>query len=136
VSTTPSESSGGSPPQRRSKAQKGTPDIRIKVSWCKGCGLCVDYCKSDVLVMDGVVPRVVDAQRCTWCLQCEAICPDFAIEVLEAEAGNGVPATEAADAHAEAPPRNDPEQARSGREAAGGQDRPSCGSVKPDRRRE
>jgi len=45
----------------------------------------VDYCKSDVLMMEGVLPKVVDAQRCTWCLQCEAICPDFAIEIREAE---------------------------------------------------
>jgi len=87
VSSTGSDSSGHSAPQRRARAQKSTPEIRIKVSWCKGCGLCVDYCKSDVLVMDGVVPKVVQAERCNRCLQCEVICPDFAIEVGEAEGG-------------------------------------------------
>ena len=46
----------------------------------------MDFCKSGVLVMEGVLPKVVEAQRCTWCLQCEAVCPDFAIEVLESEA--------------------------------------------------
>jgi len=54
----------------------------------------VDYCKSGVLVMDGVLPKVVDAQRCTWCLQCEAICPDFAIEILEAETKKAADITE------------------------------------------
>jgi 2-oxoglutarate ferredoxin oxidoreductase subunit delta len=57
------------------------PEIRLKVSWCKGCGLCVDYCNRGVLEMDGVLPRVVAAERCSRCLQCEAICPDFAISV-------------------------------------------------------
>jgi 2-oxoglutarate ferredoxin oxidoreductase subunit delta len=78
------ESQGPPSPQRRARAQKGTPEIHIKVSWCKGCGLCVDYCKTDVLVMDGVIPKVVQAERCNRCLQCEAICPDFAIEVGDA----------------------------------------------------
>ena len=59
------------------------PIIEVKVSWCKGCGLCVEYCNRDVLEMDGVVPKVVDAEKCSRCLQCEAICPDFAIAVRE-----------------------------------------------------
>jgi len=60
-----------------------TPEIKVKVSWCKGCGLCVEYCNRDVLVMEGVLPKVVAAEKCTSCLQCEMICPDFAIEVRE-----------------------------------------------------
>jgi 2-oxoglutarate ferredoxin oxidoreductase subunit delta len=63
--------------------EKPVPVIDVKVSWCKGCGLCVEYCNRDVLKMDGVLPQVVHAERCTRCLQCEAICPDFAIEVKE-----------------------------------------------------
>ncbi len=61
--------------------------IEVRVSWCKGCGLCVEYCNRDVLVMDGVLPKVVRAERCTRCLQCEAICPDFAIEVTDGGIG-------------------------------------------------
>ena len=49
----------------------------------------MDFCKSGVLVMEGVLPKIVDAQRCTWCLQCEAVCPDFAIEIHESEAQKG-----------------------------------------------
>ena len=71
------------------------PEIVVKVSWCKGCGLCVEYCNRDVLVMEGVLPKVVAAEKCTSCLQCEMICPDFAIEVrdgrVERIAGSGGP---------------------------------------------
>jgi 2-oxoglutarate ferredoxin oxidoreductase subunit delta len=73
-------------PQVKSKpstGEKSHPVIEVKVSWCKGCGLCVEYCNRDVLKMEGVLPQVVHAERCTRCLQCEVICPDFAIEVKE-----------------------------------------------------
>ena len=62
---------------------KEPPDIQIKVSWCKGCGLCVDYCNLDVLRMKGTLPEVVNIEKCSRCMQCEVICPDFAIEVKE-----------------------------------------------------
>jgi NAD-dependent dihydropyrimidine dehydrogenase PreA subunit len=41
--------------------------------------------------MDGALPRVVAAEKCTRCLQCEAICPDFAIQVVDlpVEVGTG-----------------------------------------------
>jgi 2-oxoglutarate ferredoxin oxidoreductase subunit delta len=61
------------------------PEILVKVSWCKGCGLCVEYCNRGVLEMNGVLPKVVNAEKCTRCLQCEVICPDFAIEVREGQ---------------------------------------------------
>jgi 2-oxoglutarate ferredoxin oxidoreductase subunit delta len=57
--------------------------IEIKVSWCKGCGLCVDYCKLGVLEMKGPLPEVVKVEKCSRCMQCEVICPDFAIRVTE-----------------------------------------------------
>ena len=63
---------------------KAPPKIDIKVSWCKGCGLCVEYCNRGVLEMNGAKPTVVQAERCTRCLQCEAICPDFAIRIEDA----------------------------------------------------
>jgi Pyruvate/2-oxoacid:ferredoxin oxidoreductase delta subunit len=31
--------------------------------------------------MEGVLPVIVSAEKCNQCLQCEVICPDFAIEV-------------------------------------------------------
>jgi len=71
------------------KATKAPPEIYIKVSWCKGCGLCVEYCNRGVLEMKDALPRVIRAERCTSCLQCEDICPDFAIEIREAGSSDG-----------------------------------------------
>ncbi len=65
------------------RPKKGPVDIQIKVSWCKGCGLCVDYCNRGVIEMKDALPSVVAAEKCSRCLQCEAICPDFAIEVVD-----------------------------------------------------
>jgi len=69
----------------RARPSKGPVKIEIKVSWCKGCGLCVEYCNRDVLEMQGPLPRVVNAEKCSRCLQCEAICPDFAITIGDAD---------------------------------------------------
>jgi 2-oxoglutarate ferredoxin oxidoreductase subunit delta len=66
------------------KPAKTPPDIRINVSWCKGCGLCVEYCNRGALEMRDGLPVVLQAERCTRCLMCEVICPDFAITVNEA----------------------------------------------------
>lgn len=65
------------------KKPKTPPEILVKVSWCKGCGLCVDYCPKGVIIMKDQLPQVVAAEKCTRCLQCEAICPDFAIQVKD-----------------------------------------------------
>ncbi|HNX19682.1 MAG TPA: 4Fe-4S binding protein [Acidobacteriota bacterium] len=75
---------GGASP---AKSKKAPPEIFVRVSWCKGCGLCVDYCPRGVIKMENGVPAVVEAEKCTRCLQCEAICPDFAIEIRDAEKG-------------------------------------------------
>ncbi|MFO7768139.1 MAG: 4Fe-4S binding protein [bacterium] len=55
--------------------------IEIKQEWCKGCEICVEFCKPGVLEMEGLYPVVVDESACTGCLQCELLCPDFAITV-------------------------------------------------------
>ena len=65
------------------RKSKKPPRIEIKVSWCKGCGLCVDYCNLDVLEMNGTLPQVVKVEKCSRCMQCEVICPDFAIRVTD-----------------------------------------------------
>ena len=80
-----SPQSDKSPKKSAKKKQGPPPEIKIKVSWCKGCGLCVDYCNAGVLEMEGVLPVVVEPEKCNECLQCEAICPDFAIEVNQGE---------------------------------------------------
>jgi len=80
-----SQKSGKTGASESSKEEKSPPEILVKVSWCKGCGLCVEYCKRGVLEMEGVLPIIKDAEKCNRCLQCEVICPDFAIEVRDGE---------------------------------------------------
>ena len=80
-SSPPEKSDAKSPGTQAPKKKKTPANIVVKVSWCKGCGLCVDYCTSGAIQMQGTLPAVVAAEKCTRCLQCEAICPDFAIEI-------------------------------------------------------
>ena len=59
-----------------------TDSIDINREWCKGCGICVTFCPTQVLELDAdnksVVKRLED---CTACMMCELRCPDLAIEV-------------------------------------------------------
>lgn len=58
--------------------------IRIYEPWCKGCGICVEFCPKDVLILgeDGKV-MARDVHSCTECGLCEIRCPDFAIVIEE-----------------------------------------------------
>ena len=62
--------------------------IEVDNNWCKGCHICIDVCPRHVLEVDQAVfvrgfhPVVVARpQDCTFCLQCELLCPDLAISV-------------------------------------------------------
>ena len=66
--------------------------VRVLTEYCKGCGLCVGVCPvealetSDQLSALGVYPpRQKGDVQCTGCLGCALICPDAAIEIVEAE---------------------------------------------------
>jgi 2-oxoglutarate ferredoxin oxidoreductase subunit delta len=63
------------------QAVRSGHEIHIRQEWCKGCGICVEFCKPEVLKMEGLYPVVVDINACTGCMQCELLCPDFAIAV-------------------------------------------------------
>lgn len=65
-------------------------DIIIDDPMCKGCDICIYCCPKNILVASEEVnargyftPRVTDAAECTGCLQCELLCPDFAIFIIE-----------------------------------------------------
>jgi 2-oxoglutarate ferredoxin oxidoreductase subunit delta len=74
---------GDSPkPGRRKKNGK----VFISPERCKGCGYCVAFCPSHVLVLASSFnrkgyhpPEVVDADACSGCDLCGMYCPDFAI---------------------------------------------------------
>jgi 2-oxoglutarate ferredoxin oxidoreductase subunit delta len=83
-------------PKAGAPKEKTPPRIEVKLSWCKGCGLCVAYCNRGVLEMKGILPAVLHAEKCSRCLQCEAICPDFAIQVIEQTPADDRPAADVA----------------------------------------
>jgi len=46
---------------------------------CDGCGLCVSVCYCNALVLVDDVITVMETEACTWCTECEAVCPTGAI---------------------------------------------------------
>lgn len=52
--------------------------------WCKGCGICVEFCPKQVLALgdDGKV-LVAKPTECIDCGLCELRCPDFVLRVEE-----------------------------------------------------
>ena len=70
------------------RPRRQLPRGRVTVfpNWCKGCGLCVEFCPAGVLEQ-GADGRVIVAhpEKCTACRWCELHCPDFAIFVADVE---------------------------------------------------
>ena len=63
--------------------------VSINDEVCKGCGLCVDACKKDVLALSETkinkkgyhVSVPVHAENCIACAMCAQMCPDVAITI-------------------------------------------------------
>ena len=56
----------------------------INVDWCKGCGICVEFCPKDALVLDeNEKGQLAHPDNCNGCGMCELRCPDLAIELEE-----------------------------------------------------
>ena len=60
--------------------------IHILKDRCKGCGVCVEVCQTEVLSLSEDLnaggypyPVVEDPGRCLLCGMCEMFCPDFAV---------------------------------------------------------
>jgi 2-oxoglutarate ferredoxin oxidoreductase subunit delta len=65
--------------------------IIIDIQRCKGCGLCVQVCPKNSIVISkqsnktGYFPAETDNRNCTGCALCAIICPDAAITVYRDE---------------------------------------------------
>ncbi len=46
---------------------------------CNGCGLCIDVCGLKAIVRVGSKVTVIEMEKCSWCIQCEIVCPTGAI---------------------------------------------------------
>lgn len=65
-------------------------EIHLIKDQCKGCGYCMEFCpkkvfeESEEINARGVrPPRIVHEDQCILCCFCTAVCPDFAIFVVE-----------------------------------------------------
>ena len=64
--------------------------VVVKSEFCKGCDLCINYCKKNVLKSSENLNRQgyhyaeVDAgTECNGCMVCTIVCPEVAIEVYD-----------------------------------------------------
>ena len=62
--------------------------LAINQKFCKGCGICIEFCPKEVLALSDK-GKVYEAQpdACINCGQCELRCPDFAIQVIKDSEG-------------------------------------------------
>jgi 2-oxoglutarate ferredoxin oxidoreductase subunit delta len=61
-------------------------EVHVFDNWCKGCGLCIEFCPAGVLVLGlDNRPKPIYPEKCTACRWCELHCPDFAIFVTDIE---------------------------------------------------
>lgn len=64
--------------------------VQVRSEYCKGCGLCIEYCKKGVLKYSKELNRTGyhyatpdEAAECSGCLICTLVCPEVIIEVLD-----------------------------------------------------
>lgn len=58
---------------------KTEKSLNVEKKWCKGCGICVEFCPKSVLELKDGKVNIKDLDACIKCGQCELRCPDFAI---------------------------------------------------------
>jgi 2-oxoglutarate ferredoxin oxidoreductase subunit delta len=71
--------------QEKDMGKEKLKELQINRDWCKGCGICVEFCGKKVLELDELDKAVaVRPEDCVMCRLCEMRCPDLAIS-LQAE---------------------------------------------------
>ena len=54
---------------------------KIDEKLCDGCGMCIDACPSEVLVLENEKAKVANEDDCTECEICVDECPNNAIKM-------------------------------------------------------
>jgi 2-oxoglutarate ferredoxin oxidoreductase subunit delta len=68
------------PPRQARKRPRG--EVQVFDNWCKGCGICIEFCPQKVFEVNGDGrPRVAQPDKCIACHWCDTHCPDLAIVV-------------------------------------------------------
>ncbi|SDK48281.1 indolepyruvate ferredoxin oxidoreductase subunit alpha [Natronincola ferrireducens] len=63
--------------------QKNNKELKIVKAWCKGCGICVEFCPVKILGLIDEKIHINDIDKCIKCGFCELRCPDYAIYLEE-----------------------------------------------------
>lgn len=46
---------------------------------CNGCGLCVDVCHCNALILIDNIVTIIATEECDWCTECEVVCATGAL---------------------------------------------------------
>lgn len=80
---------------QKQEKKSGVPRARVVINreLCKGCALCVAFCKPGALRMSAGFnskglhfAELAAPEACTGCKNCALICPDAAVEIMRAAA--------------------------------------------------
>jgi 2-oxoglutarate ferredoxin oxidoreductase subunit delta len=68
--------------QTKPRASRPRGHVTIFGTWCKGCGICIEFCPQAVFETNGHGrPVIAHPEKCTACHWCDTHCPDMAITV-------------------------------------------------------
>jgi len=61
-------------------------NMTINFDWCKGCGICIEFCPKDCFDISSINQPVMSRlEDCTKCMQCVYRCPDYCITIDEVD---------------------------------------------------
>ena len=65
--------------------KKQIKELAIYPEWCKGCGVCVEFCPKGALKLDSGKIVIANLKQCAKCGICEKLCPDYAIYFIKSD---------------------------------------------------
>ncbi len=72
--------------EKKARPSRPRGHVTLFGTWCKGCGICIEFCPQGVFEANGLGrPVVAHPELCTACHWCDSHCPDLAITVRRLE---------------------------------------------------